>query len=56
MNPEETFNLAIRKKGEYATMYGAIGGKMGGPKALVYELHSTTNKENTVEFFKKLRM
>ena len=55
MNPEMTFNVPIRKKGDYCTMYGAIGGTIGTPVALVFELHTTTNKENTVTFFKKLR-
>ena len=55
MHPNDIFNVSIRKKGEWVTVYGALGGKMGAPIELIHSLKSTTNKENTVEFFKQVR-
>ena len=55
MHPEEAFNVPIRAKGEYCTIYGSIGGVIGTPVGLIYDLATTTNKENTVEFFKLMR-
>ena len=55
MHKTDKFSTSIRTKGEWFTIFGAIGGTLGGEIQHEYEILNTTNKENTLWFLQKLR-
>ena len=51
MHKVDKFQTTIRTKGEWFTIFGAIGGHLNGDIQFTYEILNTTNKENTLWFF-----